>query len=134
MTTNGSGIVVVVEDDPSIRRAMERMLRLAGFTTAIFGSAEELLENGRLPVNALCMIIDVQLPGMNGFALHERLAEDDRLPFPVIFMTAFDDEVTRMRVTESGALGFLSKPFTGEALLDTIAMVSTPLPRRSVAD
>ncbi len=133
MTANGSGIVVVVEDDPSIRRAMERMLRLAGFKAAIFGSAEELLESGKTPGTALCMIIDVQLPGMNGFALRERLIEGGRAP-PVIFMTAFDDEATRARVAEAGALGFLSKPFTGDALLATISMATQAMPKRRMAD
>ena len=133
MTTNGSGMVVVVEDDPSIRRAMERMLRLSGFTPALFGSAEELLDSGRPPESAFCIIIDVQLPGMNGFALSERLAEGGRSP-PLIFMTAFDDETTRAHAKQARALGFLSKPFTGEALLGAIATATRGRPPPRVQD
>ena len=133
MTTNGSGIVVVVEDDPSIRRAMERMLRLTGFTAVIFGSAEDLLAEGKIPANAICMIIDVQLPGMNGFDLHESLSRSADLP-PVVFMTAFDDEVTRERAARASAAGFLSKPFTGEALLRTVAALAQAVPARRAAD
>ena len=117
MKTTGFGLVRVVEDDGSVRRATERILRLSGFTAAMFANAEELLDSGRISEEALCLLVDVQLPGMNGFALVGRLAEMGHVP-PVIFMTAFDDELTRARVKDAGAAGFLPKPFTGDALLD----------------
>jgi FixJ family two-component response regulator len=129
MKATASATVVIVEDDSSIRRAMERMLRLSGLAAVFFSSGEELLE-ARLPDSARVLIIDVQLPGMNGFALRERLRDNGWLP-PVIFMTAFDDEPTRERARNAGACGFLSKPFTGDALLAAIAATAERRARRA---
>ena len=114
-------IVIVVEDDASLGAAMSRILRLAGYTPALFPSAEELLEK-RDSLDALCLVLDIQLPGIDGFALHDRLrARGDALP--VIFITAFEDAETRARAAEGPGRAFLGKPFSGHALLDAVRQV-----------
>jgi FixJ family two-component response regulator len=117
--------VVVVEDDVSMRQAMERILRLAQLRAMAFGSAEELLESG-LEENAMCLIIDVQLPGLSGFALRDRLASQRRLP-PVIFISAFDEPDARDQAASVKA-AFLTKPFSGRTLLEAIRHVGDPAP------
>lgn len=133
MKTTGFGRVLVVEDDGSVRRATERILRLSGFNAVVFASGEELLDSDRTPEGATCLLVDVQLPGMNGFALAARLAEMGPVP-PVIFMTAFDDDLTRARVKDAGAAGFLPKPFTGDALLDAIAAATAKREQKRAVD
>jgi FixJ family two-component response regulator len=110
--------VIVVEDDASVSQALTRILRLAGMTPIVYSSAESFLDGGA-DWDASCLIIDIQLPGLNGFALRERLASTRSLP-PVIFMTAFDEPEARAQATAVGAFAFLSKPFSGRALLDII--------------
>jgi len=110
--------VIVVEDDASVSQALTRILRLAGMVPVVYPSAETFLE-GEPDWDAACLIIDIQLPGLNGFALRERLAAMRQLP-PVIFMTAFDEPEARAQATAAGAFAFLSKPFSGRALLDLI--------------
>jgi FixJ family two-component response regulator len=108
---------VIVEDDASVCQAIERLLRLSGLTARSYPSAETLLANGNLD-NVGCLILDVQLPGMSGFALHEKLTFQRLVP-PVIFITAFDVPEARAKAQHAGA-AFLAKPFTGHALLKTI--------------
>ena len=109
--------IVIVEDDASVSQALARMLRVAGMDPVTFASAEALLASTPAPVS-ICLVIDVQLPGMNGFALRDRLAESGVLP-QVVFITAFDDPENRALANRAGA-EFLAKPFTGRSLLDII--------------
>jgi len=114
--------IVLVEDDTSVCQALARMLRVAGMDPLSFPSAEALLASIPTP-GAICLVIDVHLPGMDGFALRDKLAETSTLP-PVVFITAFDEPETRAAASRAGA-EFLAKPFTGRLLLDTIRR-STP--------
>ena len=119
--------VIVVEDDASMTHAMQRILRLGGFPVIAFASAEELMKSG--VGSARCMIIDVQLPGMSGFTLRDRLAAAGNAP-PVIFITAFDDPEMRTWAESSGGAVLLTKPFSGHLLLDTVRRVSIdPAPK-----
>lgn len=113
----GPRTVVVVEDDVSMSQAMERILRLAGFAPSTFATAEEAIASHAVE-EAVCLIIDVQLPGQNGFVLRDRLAAAGALP-PVIFISAFDEPDTRAQAAQAGA-DFLTKPFSGRTLLETI--------------
>ncbi len=114
--------VVVVEDDPSMSQALARVLRVSGMIPVMFSSAEELLEcNDHL--GALCMIIDVQLPGLSGFALRDRLWAAGGMP-PVIFITAFDDASTRALAERPGTFAFLTKPFSGQALMKALHRIA----------
>jgi len=114
------GTVIIVEDDPSMCQALNRILRLGEFVPVMYGSAEAYLDDGRKD-EAICMILDVQLPGMDGFALHERLTALGNVP-PVIFITAFDEPDTREHAAKAGS-AFLAKPFSGRVLLETIRSI-----------
>jgi FixJ family two-component response regulator len=117
MPRSRQGTVIIVEDDPSMSQALERILRLGGFDPLVYGSAEALLDAvGER--SAICMILDIQLPGMDGFALHQHLCTLGKTP-PVVFITAFDEPDARMQASRADAT-FLAKPFAGRALLETI--------------
>jgi FixJ family two-component response regulator len=111
--------VVVVEDDPSLSQAIARIVRLAGLTPVTYESAEAMLA-GSGAEEAKCMIVEVQLPGMGGFALRDRLSGARDLP-PIVFMASSDEpEARRQAATASGKSFFLVKPFSGRMLLETI--------------
>ena len=118
-------MISIVDDDPSVRRALNRLIGSAGYLVETFASAREFLGSTPSSTHTACLVLDIYLEGMNGFALQERL-EADRLAIPIIFMTAHDDAATRERIRRSGAAGFLGKPFDGQALLDAILRVAGP--------
>ena len=110
--------ICIVDDDPAIRRALRRLLVVAGFRVELFPSAEEFL-SGK-PAACDCLVLDVRMPGMSGLCLQECLARSNgRLP--IVFITAHDDDVTRTRAMAGGAVALLRKPFEDRALLDAIA-------------
>jgi FixJ family two-component response regulator len=113
--------VVIVEDDASMNRALARILRLGGIEAKSYVSGEALLASDTLQ-GAACLIVDVQLPEMNGFELRARLATMTVLP-PVMFITAFDSPEARAQALEAGAVAFLTKPFSGRTLLETVGRV-----------
>ena len=119
-----TGTVILVEDDASVSQALQRILRLAGLSPIHYESAEALLD-ARTGSDALCMIFDVQLPGLDGFALYSQLSRRGGLP-PVIFMTAFDEPEVRELARSAGAADFLAKPFSGHRLLETVRRVALP--------
>jgi FixJ family two-component response regulator len=88
---------------------------LLGYTTASFATAEDFLNSGRVR-DTTCLIVDMHLPGMSGTELQSRLILDG-YRIPVIFITAFVDEATRVRVLRNGALGYLSKPLREQSLI-----------------
>jgi FixJ family two-component response regulator len=110
--------ICVIDDDESVREALRSLLKSVGFEAQVFASAEEFLGSGHLP-GSCCLILDVRMPGMSGFELHERLiASHDGIP--IIFISAHADEEARARALRSGAIDFLLKPFSDEALLNAI--------------
>jgi FixJ family two-component response regulator len=115
----GTRQVIVVEDDASMSQALERILRLGGFAPRTFASAEALLAAGDA-AGAACLVLDVHLPGLTGFELRERLARSGSCT-PVIFITAHDEPGSRQRAERAGAAAFLTKPFSGHALVDAVA-------------
>lgn len=114
----GSGVglqIVVVEDDPGMRTAIERVLELGGYWTSTFPSAETCLEaTHTTPVG--CLVLDVHLPGISGYELYSRLLELDPT-VPAVFITGHDDARTRAQAGEAGASAYLAKPFAGRELL-----------------
>jgi len=112
-------IISIVDDDLSARRALRRLVQSAGYTVETFVSAPAFLASSSLNRTA-CLVLDIHLDGMSGFGLAERLAAD-RIPIPIIFITARDDAATRERVEQAGVAAYLPKPFGGHALLDAIA-------------
>jgi FixJ family two-component response regulator len=109
-------MIGLVEDDPSFRRALQRLLSAAGFSVAAFASAEEFLASDSAGATA-CLVLDVYLGGMTGFDLQQRLTTAG-VPIPTIFITAHDDPVTRERA-RSG-MAYLQKPFREDALIGAI--------------
>ena len=101
-----------------MREALQRLLRLEGFRTVAFASAEDFLHAGPLQDTA-CLIVDVRMPRMSGLELQRQLATT-HCPIPLIFITAHGDEVVRAQALRAGAVDFLYKPFSEEVLLRAI--------------
>ena len=110
--------ISIVDDDASIREALKSLMRSIKFRVDAFGSAEEFLASERLS-DAECLILDVYLPGMNGFELQEHL-NSQHSDIPIIFITAHADEVSRERALKAGAVEFLGKPVRRETLFKAI--------------
>ena len=110
--------VIVVEDDESMSRAIERILRAGGFVTESFASAEAALE-ADAATTPDCLVLDISLPGMSGFDLYRRLAPAGE-PLKAIFITAHDEPAVRREAERLDAGGYLPKPFSGRALLDAV--------------
>jgi FixJ family two-component response regulator len=110
--------ISIVDDDASIRQALKSLMRSVRFGVDAFGSAEEFLASERVNDTA-CLILDVYLPGMNGFELQNHMKTEGR-DIPIIFITAHSDEGSRQRALKGGAADFLSKPVRREALLKAI--------------
>jgi FixJ family two-component response regulator len=100
--------VSIVDDDASIREALKSLMRSVRFDVEAFASAEDFLASERWKDSA-CLILDVSLPGMNGFELQTRLKQE-RPGLPIIFITAHADEASRERALKSGAVDLLAKP------------------------
>lgn len=114
----GPSIMAIVDDDPSVGRALQRVVEAGGYTAKTFVSAHEFLD--ALPrYREACLVLDIYLGAMSGFDLLERL-EADGMRIPVILITAHDDASTRGRIESSRVAGHLLKPFDGPALLEAI--------------
>jgi|SRR5215469_13394665 len=111
-------LISVVDDDESIRRTTNLLIQSFGFQPAAFDSADSLLKSGQLRETS-CLIVDVQMPGMNGLQLQRCLAASG-CKIPIIFVTAYDNEESRQQAIEAGAVAFLSKPFNDALLFETI--------------
>lgn len=122
--------VAVVDDDLSVRKALERLLRATGFDAATFASAHEFFYSleARRPD---CLVLDLHMPGMNGLEVQRRLAQTG-VRIPVIVITGHDEPQTRTQCLSAGATDYLCKPLDDEALLAAIqrAMDSVGHPPR----
>lgn len=111
--------ISVIDDDESVRKAVRRLIRSAGWDAEAFASAEEFLAAAGRRTPA-CLILDVRMRGMSGLELQRRLASSAR-PIPIVFITAHEDEAARRAALEAGAVDFLQKPFDDRVLLDSVA-------------
>jgi FixJ family two-component response regulator len=111
-------LIAVVDDDESVRNALQGVLRSAGLKGRTFTSAEEFLRSGDQDQTA-CLITDMQMPGMSGLELMAELATAQHR-IPVIFITAYGSPRLRDQARRAGAVQFLDKPFDDEVLLETI--------------
>jgi FixJ family two-component response regulator len=111
-------LVAIIEDDDSYRRAVQRLLKSAGFPVRSFASAEEFLTSDQQHETG-CLIADIRMPGMSGLDLQSKL-NSDHCPIPTIFITAHGDEKMRLQAMRGGAVKFLAKPFDGETLLGAV--------------
>jgi FixJ family two-component response regulator len=124
-------VIAIVDDDESLREAIESLLKALGFAAETFGCAEEFLASGR-PRHTACLIADVNMPGMTGLALHDHLdASGARIP--TVLITAYPDQRTRARAQEAGLAGYLVKPFSEAALLTCVQAALAEKPRKTAA-
>jgi FixJ family two-component response regulator len=111
-------LISVVDDDDSVRESLRGLIRSVGFAVNVFASAEQFLESDHFS-DTDCLILDVRMQGMNGLELQRKLATN-HCEIPVVFVTAHGDEDVRARALNAGAVDYLLKPFSEEALLNAI--------------
>src|SRR5262245_35649009 len=113
-----SQLVAIVDDDRSVQSALKDLMESAELSARCFGSAEEFLESHQRSQTA-CLVLDVRMPGMSGLELQAKLkAEGSRIP--ILFVTAHDDPEMKMQAMKAGAIGFLTKPFDDDVLLERV--------------
>jgi FixJ family two-component response regulator len=113
-------LISVVDDDESIRRATTFLIESFGFRAVAFESAESFLNSVQLQ-DTSCLLVDVQMPGMNGLELQSELAAAG-YGIPIVFITAYDNKDTRWQAMQAGAVAFLGKPFNDEDLLQAVRL------------
>ena len=111
-------IVAIVDDDPSVRRGLQRLIRSAGWKTETFASAQEFLARPRAAFPS-CLVLDLQLPGLSGLDLQKRMTEVD-LGVPIVFLTGHGDIPATVQAMKAGAVEFLTKPVDEQELLHAI--------------
>jgi RNA polymerase sigma factor (sigma-70 family) len=112
------GTIIIVDDDPSLRKALTRLCHTAGLTVNAFSSAQEFLEAGK-PERPACLILDLRLPGLSGLDLQAELSARN-IQIPIVFITGHGDIPTSVRAMKAGAVDFLTKPFLNKDLLAVI--------------
>jgi FixJ family two-component response regulator len=117
LNKKNDALIAIVDDDASVCEALESLLRSIGFRTASFTSARSFLDSPQFS-SVSCVILDVSMPNMDGLELQRHLASTN--PISIIFITAHRDEKTRERALRAGAISFLNKPFSDEALIDSL--------------
>jgi FixJ family two-component response regulator len=113
-----SKFIAVLDDDDSVRSALQGLLKAVGLPAQTFASAEEFLKSSQRQQIA-CLIADIRMPGMSGLELQAKL-NAERCRIPIIFITAHGDAKMRMQALRAGAVEFLAKPFDDEALLESV--------------
>ena len=117
--TGEKPVVFVVDDDPSVGKALERLMRSAGHEVRTFTSALDFLE-GRKPEAPACLVLDLNMPGLNGLELQEYLA-DKEISLPIVFITGYGTVPESVKAMKAGAVDFLQKPFSDGDLLSAIS-------------
>jgi FixJ family two-component response regulator len=115
---HNSTLVVIVDDDESVQRALQDLIESDGLSALCFGSAEQFLDS-EARNKAACLIADVRMPGLTGLELQAKL-KAERCPIPVVFITAHGDAEMRIHAMREGAVEFLSKPFDDVVLLEIV--------------
>ncbi len=115
--------IFAVDDDPDVRRALQRLLKTAGFRVETFASAEDFLKSGHCRAPGV-LVLDMRLPGMNGADLQKALAVSGST-MPIVFMTAFEDDGRRQEAMEQGAIALLQKPVGEKVLFEAIKEAET---------
>ena len=115
---NADEVVIVIDDDLSMRQAIETLLETVGLNSQAYGSAQEFLQSPPLDVPS-CLVLDVRLPGLSGLNLQRDLSERG-VNLPIIFMTGHGDILMSVQAMKAGAVEFLTKPFRDQDLLDAI--------------
>ena len=111
-------MIAIVDDDDSVRTALQGLMKALGLPASAFASAEEFLGSGKQNETG-CLIADIRMPGMSGLELQAKLNADN-FRIPIIFITAHGDEKMRMQALRAGAVEFVAKPFDDDALVASI--------------
>jgi FixJ family two-component response regulator len=111
-------LIAIVDDDPSARRGLQRLVRSVGWKAETFASAQEFLAHARIEPPS-CVVLDLQLPGLNGLDLQKRMAEAG-LETPIVFLTGHGNIPASVQAIKAGAIEFLTKPFDEQDLLRAI--------------
>jgi FixJ family two-component response regulator len=111
-------IVFIIDDDPSMRRALTNLFQSVGLKVEAFGSAQDMLQS-KLPDVPSCLVLDVRLPGLSGLDLQADLAKANT-HIPIIFITGHGDIPMTVRAMKGGAVDFLTKPFRDQDMLDAV--------------
>jgi FixJ family two-component response regulator len=111
-------VIAIVDDDPSVRRGLQRLIRSMGWKAETFASAQEFLARPRTEASS-CVVLDLQLPGLSGLDLQKRMAEVG-LETPIVFLTGHGNIPASVQAMKAGAVEFLTKPFDDQQLLDAI--------------
>ena len=121
ITKKSKPLIVIVDDDESVCRAIKRLVRSAGMEANTFTSGQEFIDliEGMPWLRVECVVLDVQMPKLNGLEVQERLAQN-RSAIPVIFITAHDEIGVREKALAAGAVAFLRKPFNDELFIKTL--------------
>jgi FixJ family two-component response regulator len=112
-------VVIVIDDDVSVRRALTNLFQSVGLKVEVFAAASEMLQ-GKLPDAASCLVLDIRLPGLSGLDFQTELASAN-IHIPIIFMTGHGDIPMSVRAMKGGAVDFLTKPFRDQDILDAVA-------------
>ena len=125
-------IVLIIDDDESMRRALSNLFQSVGLEVELFGSASEMLQT-KLPNVASCLVLDVRLPGLSGLDFQAELAKAN-IHIPIIFMTGHGDIPMSVRAMKGGAVDFLTKPFRDQDMLDAVVTAIERDRKRREAD
>lgn len=117
-------VIAIVDDDRSVREALTSLVRSMGYAAVAFECAEDFLKS-KPRHSVSCVIADVQMPGMSGLELYDRLSASGK-PIPTVLITAYPDDGARERAFAAGVIGYLSKPFDEEDLLGCVRSALTP--------
>jgi len=117
--SNPTPTVFVVDDDPSVRKGLRRLLKSAGYGVETFASAEDFLALDKSGYGPACLILDLQMPGMNGLDLQDELTNQNHI-MPIVFVTGHGDIPSSVKAIKKGAVEFLCKPFDDEKLFDAV--------------
>jgi FixJ family two-component response regulator len=125
-------LVFIVEDDPSMQRALGNLFQSVGLEIEVFGSASDMLKS-KLPDVASCLVLDVRLPGLSGLDFQAELAKAN-IHIPIIFMSGHGDIPMTVRAMKGGAVDFLAKPFRDQDMLDAVVTAIERDRKRREAD
>ena len=112
-------VVYVVDDDASVRRGIERLLKVSGYDCQVFPGAKEFWESKIVPQGPACLVLDIRMPDISGTELQE-LLQGTAQELPIVFVTGHGDIPTCVKTLKAGAVSFLTKPFDERALLDAV--------------
>jgi FixJ family two-component response regulator len=126
MISPNSKSVFIVDDDPGMLKGLQRLLRVHGFNTELFDSAEAICSRANMD-DALCVVLDINLNGKSGIELRPRMTSRG-VALPVVYITGNDDDAIRKAAIDSGCVAYLTKPLSTKALIDAIVQISSPHP------